>query len=193
MNAFVFFGGLIGGGSLAAALGAVAYLAWKARPLVGFEDPMGVGAGLETDPAEADGSAFAAMFSLDRYAHLEGLLSDDDLRFLQSQPGFRPEMAKSWNRRRQEIFRAYLTDLKMDFARLHAMAREMAAHGGEESAPMISLLMKQQLAFWRVSTALEIRLTLQSLGIGRVDLRPLLEVMNAMQADLVRAAQPNAA
>jgi hypothetical protein len=40
---------------------------------------------------------------------------------------------------------------------------------------------------------LELRLALRSAGIGKVDVRPLLELLEAMRADLARLNAPQAA
>lgn len=72
----------------------------------------------------------SADFSLDRYQPMAGLLADDDLKFLQAQPGYRAAMGARWKRERRRLFRQYLRELKSDFQRLHAQAREMVAQSG---------------------------------------------------------------
>src|SRR3982074_1379023 len=63
-----------------------------------------------------------AEFSLDRYQPMGRLLGDEDLLFLKSQPGYRPEIGARWKRQRRQIFRFYLNELKGDFRHLHAQA-----------------------------------------------------------------------
>ena len=58
-------------------------------------------------------------------------------------------------------------ELKADFRRLHAQAREMVAESGADSAGLVEVLMKQQFTFCVATTALEFRLALQSMGIGQ--------------------------
>ncbi len=57
-------------------------------------------------------------FSLERYAPMERLLDKNDLVFLQSQPGYRPEIGQRLMAERRNIFRAYLRLLVHDFNQL---------------------------------------------------------------------------
>ncbi len=131
-----------------------------------------------------------ATFSLDRYQSMAGLLADDDLVFLQAQLGYRPAMGARWKRERRRIFRLYLHELKNDFRRLHAQAREMVAQSGADSADLVAVLMKQQTTFWRATTALECRLALQAMGIGKVDIAPFMQLIEAMRVDLAQRTAP---
>src|ERR1700722_19821683 len=65
----------------------------------------------------------SAIFSLDRYQAMSGLLADDDLVFLQAQAGYRPAMGARWKRERRRLFRRYLRELQSDFRRLDVQAR----------------------------------------------------------------------
>jgi hypothetical protein len=107
--------------------------------------------------AALDGDETAG-FSLDRYQPMGRLMAEDDLVFLKSQPGYRAEMGERWKRERRRIFRLYLAELKADFRRLHAQARELVAASGADSAGLVEVLMKQQLTFLMATTALEFRL-----------------------------------
>ncbi len=128
----------------------------------------------------------SANFSLDRYQPMAGLLADDDLVYLQAQPGYRAAMGARWKRERRRLFRLYLRELKSDFRRLHAQARELAAHSGAESAGLVEVLMKQQMVFLRATTALEFRLALQAMGIGKVDVAPFMQLIERMRLDLAQ-------
>jgi hypothetical protein len=141
----------------------------------------------------ADDGGDAGAFSIHRYQPMEHLLSEDDFAFLSSQPGYTPEIGARWKRERRHIFRLYLNDLRRDFLRLHAEARAMAANADAESAELVGTLMGQQITFWRAMAGLELRLALRSVGIGTVDVRPLLELLEAMRADLARLNAPQAA
>jgi hypothetical protein len=131
-----------------------------------------------------------AEFSLDRYQPMGRLLGEEDLLFLKSQPGYRPEIGARWERDRRKIFRFYLNELKSDFRHLHAQARELVANSDADSAGLVETLMKQQLAFLRVTTALECRLVLQRVGLGKADVAPLMELIDAMRADLAQRTSP---
>jgi hypothetical protein len=133
-----------------------------------------------------------AGFSLDRYQPMGRLMAEDDLVFLKSQPGYRAEMGVRWKRERRRIFRLYLAELKVDFRRLHAHARELVAGSEADSAALVEVLMKQQFTFMMATTALEFRLALQWIGIGRVDIAPLIELLEAMRLDLAQRTAPHA-
>jgi hypothetical protein len=142
--------------------------------------------------ATEDGEDSGA-FSIHRYQPMEHLLSDDDFAFLSSQPGYTPEIGARWKRERRHIFKLYLGEMRRDFLRLHAEARLMAANADAESAELVGTLMAQQITFWRAMAGLELRLALRRAGIGKVDVRPLLELLEAMRADLARLNAPQAA
>jgi hypothetical protein len=131
-------------------------------------------------------------FSLDRYQPMGRLMAEEDLVFLKSQPGYRAEIGERWKRERRRIFRLYLAELKADFRRLHAHARLLAAGSGADSADLVEVLMKQQFTFAMATTALEFRLALQWIGIGRVDITPLIELIEAMRLDLAHRTAPHA-
>jgi hypothetical protein len=131
-------------------------------------------------------------FSLDRYQPMGRLMAEEDLVFLKSQPGYRPEVGERWKRERRRIFRLYLAELKADFRRLHARARELVARSGADSAGLVDVLMKQQLTFLLATTALEFRLALEWIGIGKVDVKPLMELLEAMRVDLDQRTAPHA-
>ena len=133
-----------------------------------------------------------AGFSLDRYRPMGRLMAEEDLVFLKSQPGYRAEMGERWKRERRRIFRLYLAELKADFRRLHAHARELVAASGADSAGLVDVLMKQQITFLMATTALEFRLALQGIGVGKVDITPLIELIEAMRVDLAQRAAPHA-
>ena len=133
-----------------------------------------------------------AGFSLDRYQPMGRLMAEEDLVFLKSQPGYRAEMGVRWKRERRRIFRIYLAELKADFRRLHAHARELVASSGADSAGLVEVLMKQQFTFLMATTALEIRLALQGIGVGKVDITPLIELIEAMRVDLAQRSAPHA-
>ena len=132
-------------------------------------------------------------FSIARYQPMEHLLSGEDFAFLASQTGYQREIGARWKRERRRIFRLYLHELKRDFQRLHAEARVMAANAGAESAELVGILMRQQFAFWRALAGLKLRLALRAAGIGKVEVRPLIELLEAMRVDLARFSAPQAA
>ena len=125
-------------------------------------------------------------FDIDKYRPMAQLLDSEDLRFLESQPGYRPELGRQWRRERRHVFRLYLTELKNDFRALHTEARRLVADADADSAHLVSALLRQRWVFVRLTTALEARLALAGLGIGNVDATPLVQLLETMRADLAR-------
>ena len=142
---------------------------------------------------EVDDVGESSGFSISRYQPMEHLLSEEDFAFLESQPGYEPRIGARWKRERRRIFRLYLGELKRDFRQLHAENRVMAANAGAESAELVGILMRQQVAFWRAVAGLELRLALRAAGIGRVDVRPLLQLIEAMRVNVARFSEPRTA
>lgn len=133
-------------------------------------------------------------FSIERYLPMEQLLSADDLRFLQGMPGYRPEIGARWKAERRRVFRLYLEQLSVDFERLHSDARAMVAHSqSRESAPLVKMLVRQRITFERAMIAMRLKLVLDAAGIGSLNPRPLLDMLEAMRLDLTRLATPPAA
>lgn len=131
-------------------------------------------------------------FSLDNYSPMERLFAEEDLAFLRTQPGYRPEMGARWKRERHRLFRLYLAELKDDFRRLHARARALVAHSDADSSALVGVLMRQELTFMSAVVGLELRLLLQRAGVGKVDAAPLIELLEAMRLDLAYRTAPHA-
>lgn len=134
-----------------------------------------------------------ADFSVARYEPMTRLMSKDDLLFLEAQPGFRGEIRKKFLGERRRIFRLYLHDLAVDFHRLHKHARTMAAAMPADQAPLIGVLIRQQARFWFEMTAIELRLSLDWVGIGSIDPSALVNAIGAMHAEIGRLTAPAAA
>ena len=127
-------------------------------------------------------------FSRARYEPMARLMSDEDLAFLKAQPGFRPEIGKKFIRERRRIFRLYLQELARDFHRLHAHAREIVANLPADHAPLVGMLMRQQVRFWYELTAVELKLSLDLVGAGSFDARGLVDAVANMHIEISRAA-----
>ena len=166
--------------SFVALLGAAIWLLVRRRQA---RDADAIGNGLG-DPLE---------FSLENYRPMERFRWEEDLLFLQSQPGYRPEIGKRWKRERRRVFRLYLTELKGAFRVLHTKARALVANSDADSAELVWVLMRQRWTFVRVSALLEVRLALMWAGAGNVDAEPLIQLLEAMRADLSRRSAPQAA
>jgi len=135
---------------------------------------------------EPDHEGGSGEFLLSRYRLMERLLAGEDFLFLAAQPGYRPEIGAKLRRERRRIFRLYLRELAGDFRRLHAEARRMIANSTAEHSELVGVLMRQQLTFRFGLAAIELRLALNGLGLGLVDVRGLVDSVEAMRLDLAR-------
>ena len=123
-------------------------------------------------------------FSLENYDSMNRLLAEEDLVFLRAQRGHRPEMDIRWRQERYRLFRLYLSELELDFRRLHARARALVAHSDAESADLVGVLMRQEVTFLWALAGLEFRLLLYRTGVGGIRIAPFLALIEAMRLDL---------
>lgn len=128
-------------------------------------------------------------FSPARYEPMVHLLDDRELTYLESQPGFLPQMGKKFRHERRRIFRLYLRELASDFRHLHQRARIVAARLPAEHSPLLRILFRQHLRFRYEMFAIEMKLRF---GIGSIQVRGLIDVLANMQAEIGRAAAPAA-
>lgn len=128
--------------------------------------------------------------SLSRYEPMARLLSRQDIEFLKTQPGYRPEIARKLQRTRRRVFRSYLVDLAAEFRSLHALARHMVASAGAQDPALVSSLFRQQFTFWRAIAAIELRLMTSGLGfagaLSNVNVGVLIDAMNTLRAEMAR-------
>jgi hypothetical protein len=121
------------------------------------------------------------------------LLDQEDFDFLAAQPGFRPEIARKLRSQRRRVMRLYLRALSKDFNQLHARARRLVAAAPEEHHNLVGVLIRQRATFFRVRSMVEMRLALDWLLPGSVDIRPLLGALEKLQAELQMPAPTPAA
>jgi hypothetical protein len=124
-------------------------------------------------------------FSMERYEPMKRLLAGEDLQFLRKHAC--GKIAARWDRARHRVFRQYLRDLSVDFNRLHAHARALVSESPEQYSDLVGMLMRQQVAFLRAMAGVELRLALHSVGIGTVDVRRLIGVIDSMRLELERS------
>jgi hypothetical protein len=140
--------------------------------------------GSASDPAE---------FSIARYEPMARLMSDEDLVFLKSQPGFRPEIGRKFSRERRRIFRLYLQELAGDFHRLHAHARAIVSTLPADNSPLVGMLLRQQVRFWYEMAAIEMRLSCEWMPASPVHVRGLVDALATMHAEISRVTVMTAA
>jgi hypothetical protein len=123
-------------------------------------------------------------FTVSSYGPMERLLNEDDLEFIKSHPGYEQGLERKLRRRRIEVFRMYLSDLKRDFGRLHYALRLLALHAPQDDPELAKTLIRQRLAFQFGLTTVKFRLLLYGVGIGRVEVGRLVDMLDAMQLEL---------
>ena len=125
---------------------------------------------------------FIAQFSVDRYRPMERLLAEADYRFLASQPGYDPAIAKKLRARRRKAFRAYLAAMARDFERLYVTAKQIAVYSEHDRADFIVLLARQKVLFEFALMMAYGKLALHAAGLGTVNVGGLLEALDQISA-----------
>lgn len=132
-------------------------------------------------------------FSTARYRPMERLLAERDFVFLAAQRGYEPAMARRLRAERRELFRGYLRSLQRDFGRICAALEVCLVHGAQDRPELAAALLRQRILFqWRV-LQLQVRLALHAWGLGAVDARALLGVLESMRLELRQLAPAAAA
>lgn len=136
-------------------------------------------------------------FTTAAYYPMEGLLAEEDFRFLSCQPGFDFSLYRKLRADRLRIFRQYLNRLIGDFNRLHAVARFFVAEGGEEDhsaivKQLIWLRVRFSFSVLRVEASyLLCRFGWRSLAIGHLiaRLEDMSGHLNAISATRLAALE----
>jgi hypothetical protein len=151
-----FTAGTMFSSGLAATVSAALFLAaWMAMRLRSYRSVR------SEEPASGEGALPPSTYDF------MSLLSDEDFAFLASLPGYRPEIGEKLRRHHERILRLYLSELAQEFHKVHAEAKEIVSTAGEEHAPAVGLLMRQQLVFWRSMARIELSFAIPSLSGGR--------------------------
>src|ERR1700674_5051484 len=122
--------------------------------------------------------------SMDRYRPMMRLLDGEDLEFLQSTPGFPPEMASRLRKERWHIFRRYLRCLESDFQRVCCAVKILMVQADQDRPDLAALLLRSQIAFGWGVLAIQFRVSLYSYGVGTVSVLALLKQFEAMRLEL---------
>jgi hypothetical protein len=122
--------------------------------------------------------------SVARYRPMERLLSEDDYRFLASQPGFDKRTLRRIRAERRKVFRGYLACLSRDFSLVGAALRLMVMYSAQDRPDLAGILYKQQALFAFGMLAVQWRLLLHTCGLGTVDVSGLVHAMESMRMEL---------
>ncbi len=153
-------------------LAVVAAIAFLLRRLI---------AGPKTLPVSVD---WINELSAVRYRPMERLLSEEDERFLASQPGCDRKMVRRLRSERRRLFRGYLASLSADFSRVGAALRLIMTHAAQDRPDLAGILYKQQFLFAFGILRVRWHLALHAWGLGNVDVSGLVGAMEAMRLEL---------
>ncbi len=128
-------------------------------------------------------------FSLAKYRPMERLFVEEDYEFLAAQPGFNREIYRRLQAERRRVFRRYLHALGRDFDRLLGAAKILLVHSAEDRPDLAKMLVRQRLMFSYALATVHCRLVLQELGIGTVDVRPLVGALDSLRMELRSISQ----
>jgi hypothetical protein len=140
-------------------------------------------------PEAAPDLDWCRTFSLARYRPMERLFVQEDYEFLSSQPGFKPEIYRRLQAERRRVFRRYLRSLSRDFDLLLGAAKTLILNSVEDRPDLAKMLMRQRLVFSYALATVHVRLALQGLGLGTVDVRPLVGALDALRMELRSLSQ----
>ncbi len=127
---------------------------------------------------------WSSEFSIAKYRPMERLFLEEDYDFLAAQPGFHPKIYGKLQAERRRVFRHYLRCLRKDFNRLSTAAKTLVLMAPQDRPDLARDIMKQRLMFSWALLGVEVRLALQTVGLGTVDVRGLVGAMESMREQL---------
>jgi hypothetical protein len=122
--------------------------------------------------------------SVARYRPMERLLSEEDYRFLASQPGFDKKMLRRMRSERRKVFRGYLACLSRDFSLVGAALRLMMMYSVHDRPDLAGILYKQQALFAFGMLTVQWHLALHTCGLGSVEISGLVRAMESVRLEL---------
>ncbi len=135
-------------------------------------------------PVAPPSREWLADFSVARYRPMTRLLAREDYEFLAAEPGFRPSIARALRRRRREIFRDYLRNIRRDFNRLDSVAKLNLLHAPEDHPDQVRDLLKLRWSLWYAMACARTRLALEPFGVQPADVRGLLGALDSFSGRL---------
>ncbi len=139
---------------------------------------------------------WSSEFSITKYRPMERLFLEEDYDFLAAQPGFHPRIYGRLQAERRRVFRHYLRCLRKDFNRLSTAAKTLLLMAPQDRPDLARDILKARMMFSLALLGVEIRLMLQTAGLGTVDMRRLVGTMESMREQLrylSQSVQPQAA
>lgn len=126
--------------------------------------------------------------SVDRYRPMFRLLEDDDIRFLQSQPGATPALVKRLRRQRYQVFRGYLGSLERDFHQAFEALMMVMLHSQWERRDIARALIVSRAKFSIGVFRVRCRLFLYRWNVGHEPVAHLVSLFEGLQLELLALA-----
>ncbi len=123
-------------------------------------------------------------FSCSSYYAMEGLLSDEDFKFLSRQPGFDLSLYRKLRRDRINIFKQYLNRLILDFNRLHVAARFLLAQSPKDESALVARLARLRIRFAFAVIQAQISYLLCCVGFRCIAVKSVIYYLEEMSAQL---------
>ncbi len=134
---------------------------------------------------EGDTGEWFASFSMDNYAPMERLLDRSDFKFLESQPGYKPQIGARLLKQRKKLFLGYLHLLIGDFNRLLRIARSMIVYSTEDRAEFAKVLWRQQVSFYLAVCAVRVRVAIYPIGWTALDVSKLVQTLESIRSQVI--------
>jgi hypothetical protein len=123
-------------------------------------------------------------FSCSSYYAMEGLLSDEDFKFLSRQPGFDLSLYRKLRRERLNIFKQYLNRLIADFNRLHVSARFLLAQSPKDESALVTRLAHLRVRFGLAVIHAQVSYAFCCVGFRCIAVKSVLYYLEEMSAQL---------
>jgi hypothetical protein len=123
--------------------------------------------------------------SLNRYRPMLQMLDGRDIAFLQTQPGYTPDIAKKLRSQRTQIFRSYLRSLEADFGRVCSAIKVVMLQSSNDRPELAKALLRQQLIFTCAMLSVRAHLFLYSMGLSGVKVSSLVKIFDSMRRELL--------
>ncbi len=125
-----------------------------------------------------------------KYRPMERLLNDADFEFVASYTALPAKVSQRLRAERRRIFRVYLRLLRRDFGRIYTATKLLILYSDRDRPDLAAELMRQRMRFAYGMLLVECRLALHTVGVGTVDVRPLVAGVEAMRLQLQDFATP---
>jgi hypothetical protein len=106
-------------------------------------------------------------FNFSRYETLTHLFHPEDYKFLESQPGYTPELSARLRSERLEIAKAFLEQLEHDARLLINFANQSMASADDDAGNFSGFILKREIQFGITLAILRFQLRLMEKGIVR--------------------------